>query len=662
MSRFKTQILIFFLTVGSLSGQSISAALQEAIWQRRFDKELFQTALQSETAETRYKALRALAWIADSASIPLLKHHLNDISGPEEMRLALLACGQLQPDSELSASIVYRMARTTSKETLARASRSLQGAEDSLAAAFLLAELRSANGERRRAAANSLTTWAREKRIPGAALPALEANVRLAETDCVAAARVMATLGLPGQLPFIREQIESSPPDCQRQLLIAFRRGLKNLANEKIRNAIGPLMSRQLAALANDPFWGHLLSALRTHENTLLRYQVVRTMSEVEPQSHLLSLRSSRQDSNPHIALQAWEGYLRGVSDSLFAPAVAEALNSEERHIRSLAIQASARLYREYSDSLLNWMENGPVWQRRAALQALAKIAGHEKYLLAALATASPALQIESISLLSEISDLPDSLFIATLDHPTAAVAAIAATTLAGRGSKQAAEQILATWKRLNRVATVEEARDCLRAWLELAQPDERGLRAQFQAQLAQTWVIAEKWANKKGYAPMPQASFAFKQLPLIGEKQSKQFRIKTEKGAIGIKLLADIAPQTVASFIDLVDSGFYAQLPFHRVIMDFVVQGGDPGGTGWGGSGYLLPSEHSDVDFVRGSVGIATAGRDTGGSQFFICHSPQPHLYGRYTVFAKVIFGYDILDTLMPDDKIIEIEMMEEN
>jgi peptidyl-prolyl cis-trans isomerase B (cyclophilin B) len=67
-------------------------------------------------------------------------------------------------------------------------------------------------------------------------------------------------------------------------------------------------------------------------------------------------------------------------------------------------------------------------------------------------------------------------------------------------------------------------------------------------------------------------------------------------------------------------------------------------------------------MDFLRGSVGIATAGRDTGGSQFFICHSPQPHLYGRYTVFAKVIFGYDILDTLMPDDKITEIEMMEEN
>ncbi len=97
----------------------------------------------------------------------------------------------------------------------------------------------------------------------------------------------------------------------------------------------------------------------------------------------------------------------------------------------------------------------------------------------------------------------------------------------------------------------------------------------------------------------------------------------------------------------------YYDNIIFHRVVSDFVIQGGDPQGTGWGGPGYNIPCEYSPVPFVRGTVGMATAGKDTGGSQFFICHSEQPHLNGRYTVFGKVKSGMEVVDQIQIGDVI---------
>ncbi len=131
---------------------------------------------------------------------------------------------------------------------------------------------------------------------------------------------------------------------------------------------------------------------------------------------------------------------------------------------------------------------------------------------------------------------------------------------------------------------------------------------------------------------------------------------IETEKGTITLQLLPDIAPLTVSNFIGLAKNGFYNNLTFHRVVSDFVVQGGDPRGDGWGGPAYALPCEYNEKPFKRGTIGMATAGKDTGSSQFFICHSEQPHLNRRYTVFGQVVNGMDVVDKIEIDDKILEI------
>ncbi len=138
-----------------------------------------------------------------------------------------------------------------------------------------------------------------------------------------------------------------------------------------------------------------------------------------------------------------------------------------------------------------------------------------------------------------------------------------------------------------------------------------------------------------------------------------KKAMINTNRGAILIEFFSETAPLTVKNFIHLTKKRFYNGLSFHRVVPDFVIQGGDPTGDGYGGPGYLIPSEDNDLEYERGSVGMATAGRDTGGSQFFICHSAQPHLNGRYTLFAKVIEGMDIVDLILPGDTITDITLL---
>jgi cyclophilin family peptidyl-prolyl cis-trans isomerase/HEAT repeat protein len=131
---------------------------------------------------------------------------------------------------------------------------------------------------------------------------------------------------------------------------------------------------------------------------------------------------------------------------------------------------------------------------------------------------------------------------------------------------------------------------------------------------------------------------------------------LRTNKGTIRLRLLKEDAPFTVLSFVKLVRKKFYDGLTFHRVVPDFVIQGGDPRGDGWGGPGYAIRSEFSMASFTRGAVGIASSGKDTEGCQFFITQVPAPHLDGRYTVFAKVIEGQDVVDRIQIGDTITEI------
>ena len=143
-----------------------------------------------------------------------------------------------------------------------------------------------------------------------------------------------------------------------------------------------------------------------------------------------------------------------------------------------------------------------------------------------------------------------------------------------------------------------------------------------------------------------------------------KKATIYTSKGKMKVEFFEKDAPITVKNFIDLSKKGFYDGLTFHRVIPDFVIQGGCPDGTGAGGPGYKIKCELSggNQHHDRGVLSMAHAGKDTGGSQFFICHSRKntAHLDRMHTCFGKVVEGLDVIDAIRPDDEIEKIEIEE--
>jgi peptidyl-prolyl cis-trans isomerase B (cyclophilin B) len=136
---------------------------------------------------------------------------------------------------------------------------------------------------------------------------------------------------------------------------------------------------------------------------------------------------------------------------------------------------------------------------------------------------------------------------------------------------------------------------------------------------------------------------------------------IKVHEGVMKFELLFKSAPGTVANFMSLAQSGFYKKTGFHRVIEGFMIQGGDPKGDGTGGPGYVIADEiDPKLKHEKGTLSMANAGPNTGGSQFFICHGQQPHLDGRHAIFGKMLSGYDVLARVEKGDPILDVKIVE--
>ena len=134
---------------------------------------------------------------------------------------------------------------------------------------------------------------------------------------------------------------------------------------------------------------------------------------------------------------------------------------------------------------------------------------------------------------------------------------------------------------------------------------------------------------------------------------------LRTAKGDIEWAFYRDEAPRTVGNFVRLAERGYFDGTPVHRVVPDFVIQDGDPTGTGSGGPGWTIRCEYNRLRYDAGMVGMALSGKDTGGSQWFITLSPQPHLDGRYTIFARVVGGQDVAGRIVQGDRVLSVRVL---
>jgi cyclophilin family peptidyl-prolyl cis-trans isomerase len=158
--------------------------------------------------------------------------------------------------------------------------------------------------------------------------------------------------------------------------------------------------------------------------------------------------------------------------------------------------------------------------------------------------------------------------------------------------------------------------------------------------------------------APTTAAPELYQAARLVNPPVSTQLYIDTDRGSIQIELAVNDAPLTVENFVTLARKGYFNGLSIHRVVPNFVVQDGDPRGDGEGGPGYTIRDELNERPYLRGTVGMALDWADTGGSQFFIAHSPQPHLDAKYTVFGRVIAGMEVVDAIQQGDVIRRVRV----
>lgn len=180
-----------------------------------------------------------------------------------------------------------------------------------------------------------------------------------------------------------------------------------------------------------------------------------------------------------------------------------------------------------------------------------------------------------------------------------------------------------------------------------LTHPSLRG-----QAETCVAALSTTKPASQPASEPV-QAPVPFE--PLKGK--TRDLRVTTSRGAFTIRVDGRVAPFAAGSFVSLAEKKFFDAQIVHRVVANFVIQSGDPSGTGTASAGYTLPAEPSASAFSRGAVGIADSGPGTGGSQWFVMHSRAPHLEGRYTWVGTVTDGMDVVDKIQVGDVIVSIE-----
>jgi cyclophilin family peptidyl-prolyl cis-trans isomerase/HEAT repeat protein len=344
----------------------------------------------------------------------------------------------------------------------------------------------------------------------------------------------------------------------------------------------------------------------------------------------IATLRTLEQDTSPTVAAAAIGSLARRLG-SAYVEALAAHLEDSRWVIRVAAADGAA-LLESGGRSLLDvaWADsNNSV--RLAALGGLARTPDGGQFLQQALAEDDLAVRGTAVGLL-----------LASEDDPATALQRLGSAYDASAGIEwvEVRESIV------DAVAASDAGADAEALLGRIAAGDaEYSVRRRASVALREKGLEPAK-VGEDHLEPSPFLDRHFKDDPVVV--------IETDKGTLRLRCLAEQAPIHVASFVKLVEQGHYDDLPWHRVVPNFVIQGGDPRGDGWGGAGYLLRDEINRIRYERGTVGMPKAGKDTGGGQLFITHVPTPHLDGNYTVFARVTSGVEVVDRIEVGDRIL--------
>jgi cyclophilin family peptidyl-prolyl cis-trans isomerase/HEAT repeat protein len=435
--------------------------------------------------------------------------------------------------------------------------------------------------------------------------------------------------------------------------------------------------ARGLGAFA-DPAAEAELIRLAADEDQRVAATALRALA-VQPRSQAAAAaaREALDAQSPAVAEEALGLLLTLPPDRSLAGQVVDRIASRDVAIRAAALELLAHLDPEQFALVLSGLDPDPQWRVRAAVaRGLARRGGEDG--LAILfellngetdPRALPAV-LGALRQLRGRDSIPT--LVQHLAHADMGVRIAAAQGLAELRSPGHVPQLVAAWERGRGEAEVE-ARLALvdalavepdaagREALErvMAEDPSRSVRESAARALGRKAPAGRPAPNARVRAPLDYHLAATPLSPQPGVAvYSPRAVIHTSRGQIELLLDVVEAPLATASFVELARRGYYEGLDFHRVVQGFVVQGGCPRGDGYGGPGYLLRSEIGQRPFGRGAVGLALAGPDTGGGQFFITQLPAPHLDGRFPLFGQVTRGLELVDALRPGDRIERVEV----
>ena len=614
----------------------------------------------------RYEASLAFASVQAPVAVPGLIPLLRD-SDPAVRRAAAYALGQIgdstavdslrvrvlqEKDSWVRRYVHEALGRTVTRRTLPELWR-VEVLNDTARAAAL------AWGLSRAALRGISSPEAIRRTVALLNMPTIPVRGRLA-----AATALSRTRGLDGDLERLAATtlVKVAQKDRSYATRSAAVVALGRIANRSVASAAAPSVAEAgptpaaspagvLTRLATrDPDYRVRLSALRALPFDAEHYSASRT-----------ALFSALRHDRAPVALTAAEWLLahaKGEAGAALA-ALADGNKQASSRVRAALLQAAVRHASPASrPSLVETIKKRypvapTVYEKGFLLQALAEDPASFDFVKTEAFATGQSPVVAGYALASLLS------MRRVADFPTARYADFAAAMRQGLASGDVAL-----------LSTASEALTDAKLY-PTAQPEDLAALRQAQAKLQlpteiEAWQGIQAALDKIEKAPKPTPSpvataqqhpIDWKVVESIAVNQ--QVRMRTTRGLVVMELKPNEAPGAVASFVTLIGQRFYDNLYVHRVVPNFVAQGGDPRGDGNGSAPYNLRSEFGDLRYEEGSVGLASAGKDTESCQFFITHTPTPHLDGRYPIFARVVSGMDVVHKLDIGDKILSMELV---
>ena len=345
--------------------------------------------------------------------------------------------------------------------------------------------------------------------------------------------------------------------------------------------------------------------------------------------------------------------------------------NSTWREQAAAALALAQLFKKEIIPELAQYVTPQQPYFRSRLAEAFGVTATTEAFPYLKKLARDPATSVQ-ISALEALSKLPASIqakatpiYLEALQSGDAVITAIAAQNLAA-DSLQRQNHVAAMIAAYQKLKTPIDAEAAQMIFSALAQCGDLSAKPLLEAALqipdkptaraaaeALKKLTGDDYSGRIPREIKPTQDFTSKDIQSLAKARAT---IQTNKGNIEIAFYPDEAPLTVLNFVRLAQKGYFDGLLIHRVVPNFVIQTGDPRGDGWGGPGYAIRSEFSRWRYTRGMVGMASSGTDTEGSQFFITHSDQPHLDGKYTIFARVKSGMEVVDALQVGDRMEKV------